>query len=98
MEYLKYHIVECFRHVLGEARDIARAGGFVVGELVKGLLEYSDMWPIIMFLIEGVPAGMAWIQGKVARGLTRLYGERAFISRISIIAVTRVGLFVTSLV
>ncbi len=52
------------------------------------------MWPIIMFLIGGVPAEMAWSQGKVVEGLTRLSGERAFVSRVSIIVVTREGLLV----
>ena len=41
---------------------------------------------------------MAWSQGKEARGLIRLSGDRAFVSRPSIIAVTRAGLFVISLV
>ncbi len=47
-----------------------------------------------MFLIGGIPAGMAWSQGKIARRITRMSGERAFVSRVSIIAVTRVGLYV----
>ena len=41
---------------------------------------------------------MTWTHGKEARGLIRLSGERNFVSRPSIIVVTRVGLFVTSLV
>ncbi len=53
-----------------------------------------DMWPIIIVLIRGVPAGMAWSQGKAAEGLTRLSGERAFVLRVSIIAVTRERLLV----
>ncbi len=52
------------------------------------------MWPIIMFFIGGVPAGMAWRQGKAAEGLTRLSGKRAFVSRVSTIAVTREGFLV----
>jgi hypothetical protein len=52
------------------------------------------VWPIIMLLIGGFPAGMSWSQGKAAEGLTRLSGERAFISRGLIIAVTREGLLV----
>ncbi len=51
-----------------------------------------------MFLVGGVPAGMAWSQGKEARGLIRLSGERDFVSRSDIIDVTRAGLFVMSLV
>ena len=56
------------------------------------------MLPIIMFLVGGAPAGMAWSQGKEARGLIRLSGERAFVSRLSIIDVTRAGSFVMSIV
>ena len=52
--------------------------------------------PIIMLLVGGVPVGMAWSQGRVAWGFTRLSGERAFVSRFSIIVVTRAGLFVNS--
>ena len=37
------------------------------------------MLPIIMFLVGGAPSGMAWNQGKEARGLIRLSGERAFV-------------------
>ena len=44
-----------------------------------------------------VPAGMAWSQGKEMKRLIRLSGKRAFVSRPSIIAVTRAGLFVISL-
>ncbi len=34
--------MECFGHVFEEdIRDIIRAGGFLAGELVKDLLEYS---------------------------------------------------------
>ena len=51
-----------------------------------------------MFLVGGVPAGMAWSQGKEARGLIRMSGERVFASRPSIIALTRAVLFVMSLV
>jgi len=56
------------------------------------------MLPIIMFLVGGVPVGMAWNQDKEVRGLIRLFGERAFVSRTSIIAVTRAGLSMMSLV
>jgi hypothetical protein len=56
------------------------------------------MWSIIMFFIGGVPVGIAWIQGKAAKRLTRLSGERALVSRDWIIDVTRVGLFVMRLV
>ena len=49
-------------------------------------------------LVGGVPAGMAWNQGREARGLTRLSGERAFVSRLSTIDVTCAGMFVMSLV
>ncbi len=52
------------------------------------------MWPIIKFLIGGVPAGMAWSQGKAAKRMTRLSGRGLFVSRVSIIVVTREGLFV----
>ena len=41
---------------------------------------------------------MAWSQGKEARGSIRLSGERVFVSRLSIIAMTYAGLFVMSLV
>ena len=37
-------------------------------------------------------------QGKEARGFIRLSGERAFVSMLSIVAVTRAGLFMMSLV
>ncbi len=56
------------------------------------------MLPTIMFLVGCVSAGMACSQGKEARGLIRLSGESAFVSRLSIIAVRRAGLFVMSLV
>ena len=39
---------------------------------------------------------MAWSQGKVAMGFTRLSGERDSVSRLSIIVVTRAGLFAIS--
>ncbi len=54
------------------------------------------MLRIVMFLVGGVPAGMAWSQGKEARGLLRLSGERAFVSRLPINDVTRAGSFVMS--
>ena len=41
---------------------------------------------------------MAWSQGNEARGLMGLSGKRGFVSRLSIIAVTREGSFVMSLV
>ena len=50
----------------------------------------------VFFFCGGIPAGMAWSQGKEARGLIRLSGKRAFVSRPSIIAVTCAGLFMTS--
>ncbi len=56
------------------------------------------MLPIIMFLVGGVSAGMAWIQGKEARGMIRSSGERAFVSRLYLIAVTRAGSFVKNIV
>ena len=37
---------------------------------------------------------MVWSQGKEVRGLIGLSWERAFVSSLSLIAVTRVGLFV----
>jgi hypothetical protein len=54
--------------------------------------------PIGMFLVGSVPAEMACSQGKGARRLTRLSGEMSFVSRLLIIAVTRAGVFVMSLV
>ena len=39
---------------------------------------------------------MAWSQVKGARGFTRLSGERAFVSRLFPIDVTRAGMFVIS--
>jgi len=56
------------------------------------------MLSIIMLLVGGVPTGMAWSQGKEARGLIRLSGERAFVSRPSIIDMPHAGSFVMSLI
>ncbi len=69
----------------------------MIGELVKPFLEYSGCYgAYYLVFVWGVPTGMAWSQVKVARGLTRLSGERAFVSRFYIIDVTRVRLFVNN--